>query len=98
MPHSYFGGAWKCKINIANEMLAGEARRISPGEFGKRVADRLENAPCRDKKLKRIEIDFRNLDDYAGSSWDEVDQILNDLYDWADDERVWIESVTRRKR
>ena len=45
-----------------------------------------------DEDLDSLYLDFRSLSAYDKAEADHFDNIMSDLYDWADYNRVWIET------
>ena len=93
---------WKYKISVKNEHDAYRAERMTIQEVAKSLSRKLRFLPCYqyDEKLQEIASwlisDVENVDDY--------DRLLEELYDWGDQEipplhqwtpnkMCWIESV-----
>ena len=75
---------WKCKIRIKDLLTNKDLSPEEIKELGKKVAARLRLQKLFDDEV--IIEEFENVDDQ-----DEFNSILEDLYDYCDAVRIWVE-------
>ena len=87
--------AWHYTLDIKNIQNAGKEGRITPYqwtiEVAKEIRKQLPFLLENDAELDDIIWDFENIYD-EDSTFDETDETLEHLYDWADNVRCWIRS------
>lgn len=74
---------WIHKLNLKDLWKAQEEGKLTTQELGKKVAKRIREAffyKKYEKELMVIAHEFENIEDDV----EEFDELLNDLYDWAD--------------
>lgn len=87
---------WRWKVTGVAELIDSYVGGTSLEELGERIADRLATIP-RDILDENAEGDLdmllTELREGYYESTEDFDELLGDLYDWADAERIWIEPV-----
>ena len=87
---------WKYTIDIKKEWEECGEEKISTLELTKKVIEELDkylNIRGEDESLEYIRDNFQGLIDCDIDDKDEFDGILEELYDWADESRVWIKTM-----
>jgi hypothetical protein len=79
--------AWLNTIDLIEEWKQAKAREITPCELGQKVARKLKDSNIYGIPVN-IRLDFAGLPEDA--TFDDFDEVLSDLYDWADYARIWI--------
>ena len=78
---------WQHTLHIGDIWQAATDRTITPQEAAERIAKRLENLKVGDHynvdKMFVAE-GFRDLAGDTTSNWSDFDEVMEDLYDWAD--------------
>jgi len=91
-------GKWRFNINIS-DLIKNYEEDEDTCPFRKGIIDNLNNKISdlglfatdeQISKFKKIIKNFENLSD--SPSADQLDSVMEKLYDWADDNDVWIES------
>ena len=81
---------WKYVLDVSDLWEKGKARTISPQELGAGLADRLGELD-QDNDLLQIRRELWDLTDE--STYDDFDDILEKLYDWADENhKLWLQT------
>ena len=86
---------WKHNLNFKDLWEAREAEDpITIGQLAEKVAQRIKKAPFYEKyeaDLEEIVQQFEGIgEDPEFDDVDEFDWVLKELYDWADENRCWI--------
>ena len=82
---------WKNKINMKDSWERAKKDSISMIEVRDDLVQKLKALPCfkTDAELQKIVDNFKGLTEEE--PFDHFDEVLEDLYDWADqDNRLWI--------
>jgi hypothetical protein len=82
---------WQSRIDVKDVWRAAQAGELTAQEVGQKIAAKLKGLPpgLRDRDLHGIQQDFETLDEQ--DSFDDLDNILERLYDWADcGHRLWV--------
>ena len=88
-------GNWLYTLDVMEIKRLGKERSITPKEWANKLAQAIKNqlpVLCEhDSELDQIVFDLEyDVDENA--SWDDTDEILETLYDWADYNRCWVKS------
>ncbi len=72
---------WKYKLKVGADRAAFDRREITLEELGQRFADKIRALPCFDDEIELddMALEFENVSDVQ-----DFDNILESLYDWAD--------------
>ena len=94
---------WKSRIELshfyhANIPICDKAKRVSRELL--RFVERQEGLPPVRQldymTAEELACDFQRLSEDEDTTADDFDVIMSDLYDWADFERVWINTIPRK--
>lgn len=88
---------WRYTIDIKESWALAQDETISTSELVRRILPTLKAVPAIRHDIifqERVER-FENLLEDYGDDIDtaDFDEALSDLYDWADDRKVWIATV-----
>lgn len=87
---------WDHYLRIKEEWQAAQDDKISHQQLAKVIADRLEKIDFNDEdaNFQRDELVdmFRGIQDDEGAEISLFDSIMSDLYDFADEVRLWVET------
>jgi hypothetical protein len=79
---------WNSTIEIKDLLDHEDVSREQAEKLGKDMATRLSNPKyAADRQLQRVITRF-NTDCFSQADFNDI---LNDMYDWADSRRVWVE-------
>lgn len=87
---------WKHQLNIADAWKRAEVREITPAALARGIAAKLRCLPRQARSLEMAE-QFEMFADIVGDEangqedWQDFDTNMEDLYDWADANRVWVD-------
>lgn len=90
---------WKHKLDITDAKRAARNRIITPQQFAATVSKKLNAFKGRFSgddlnELEQIIDDLDCLSDNHKADWDDVDIVMECLYDWGDfDHNCWIEPL-----
>lgn len=79
---------WKYEIDIAHMWDLASKRKISPEDLGNYIINAISELPIYRIQHEMIEQFFSGLNE--DSDWDDFDLEMSFVYDWADENRVWI--------
>jgi len=82
---------WKNKVDLRKEWRRARDGKLMPFQLGRLVAVKLGRFSQWDEDLDFVEIRerFNGLD--VTADFDDFDNVITDLYDWADvDHRLWV--------
>ncbi len=76
---------WKHKLDL-KDLYSKVPDDITPQKFCEGVKERIEKLSCyhKDSDLQRIVWDFEWRSEDDSATWDDIDEIMSDLYDWGD--------------
>lgn len=88
-------GNWLYTLDIKEIQNLGKEDSISPKDWATSVAKAIKNQLFvlynNDEELEQIVFELE-YDVPEDATWNETDDILGNLYDWADDVRCWVRS------
>ena len=88
-------GNWLYTLDIKEIQKQAKEHSITPEEYGDKIADAIKNQLpllC-ENDIELDDIAFAFEHDIDGhSTWDDTDEILETLYDWADYNRCWVKT------
>lgn len=86
---------WKATLDIREDWQAAEREQISVQVLCERLIPKLEDIGRKlNDNLSDFITELQEIVDDPNAEFDDFDEVLEDLYDWADDNRVWVESGT----
>lgn len=87
---------WKYHLNIKTEWDATKNAELSVQELASVIADRLAAIDFGDDdnfRRDNLVEDFQVLADDEGADTDEFDALFNELYNFADEVRLWVQTI-----
>lgn len=95
---------WNYTIELFDEWQSAKVGKLTPQKLAQVVADKIKQLQSRfvngtnDQILEALRCDFSTFASTAhDGTFDDFDVILERLYDWADIERVWINTLFPKK-
>ena len=73
---------WKYRLELANEWQQAKTSKLTPKHLGSLVAQKARKLTAIDPVLWSIAAEFEKLSEDA--TFDDFDDVLEQLYDWAD--------------
>jgi len=83
---------WNHKFNIKDDWQKAVNREVSVADFSKLLANKISKSPFyneEDIEIADIVLEFTHMGE---SNWDDFDVVWDQFYDWADTNRVWIQT------
>lgn len=77
---------WRYRLELKDDWAAAKADNLQPHELAQRIVEKAKALPVfdADEELQDIMTDFEFITD--DSMFDDFDDVLEQLYDWADQE------------
>ena len=77
---------WKYKIDISTEWQQASRGKMIASELAGAIANKLYKLPCyqNDIDLQSIVADLYDLPSKNSDDFDELDEVMDQLYDWGD--------------